>query len=164
MPYYGFNFLWMYVSDGEMPREPDERALDFLAQTGFNFVRVPTNYRSWIKDFDYLHPDESVFAYLDRYLDACRAAEPAPEPEPAPRARLLHQQQRPGAGQPVARSGRPGRVCLPVGDVRAALPRRPQCGPQLRPGERAAPCRAVRPDPRKPRRRDPPHGRGDPRD
>ena len=62
MPYYGFNFLWMYVSDGETPRPPDERALDFLVQTGFNFVRVPTNYRSWIKDFDYLHPDESVFS------------------------------------------------------------------------------------------------------
>ena len=73
MPFYGFNFLWMYVSDGETPRPPDERALDFLVQTGFNFVRVPTNYRSWIKDFDYLHPDEAVFAHLDQYLDACRA-------------------------------------------------------------------------------------------
>ena len=73
MPFYGFNFLWMYVSDGEMPRPPDERALDFLVQTGFNFVRVPTNYRSWIKDFDYLHPDEAVFAHLDQYLDACRS-------------------------------------------------------------------------------------------
>ena len=72
MPQYGFNFLWMYVSDGETPRPPDERALDFLARTGFNFVRVPTNYRSWVKDFDYLHPDESVFAHIDRYLDACR--------------------------------------------------------------------------------------------
>jgi endoglucanase len=73
MPHYGFNFLWMYVSDGETPHLPDERALDFLTATGFNFVRVPTNYRSWIKDFDYLHPDESVFTYLDRYLDACRS-------------------------------------------------------------------------------------------
>ena len=73
MPQYGFNFLWMYVSDGETPRPPDERALDFLARTGFNFVRVPTNYRSWVKDFDYLHPDESVFSYIDSYLEACRA-------------------------------------------------------------------------------------------
>ena len=72
-PYYGFNFLWMYVSDGETPRPPDERALDFLVRTGFNFVRVPTNYRSWIKDFDYFHPDEAVFSYIDRYLDACRS-------------------------------------------------------------------------------------------
>ena len=73
MPQYGFNFLWMYVSDGETPRPPDERALDFLARTGFNSVRVPTNYRSWVKDFDYLHPDESVFSYIDSYLEACRA-------------------------------------------------------------------------------------------
>ena len=72
MPYYGFNFLWMYVSDGETPQPPDERALDFVAQAGFNFVRVPTNYRSWIRDFDYLRPDEAVFAHFDRYLDACR--------------------------------------------------------------------------------------------
>jgi endoglucanase len=76
MPYYGFNFLWMYVwGTDRPPREPDEKALDFLASNGFNFVRIPTDYRTWIKDFDYFHPDEAVFVYLDRYLDACRARE-----------------------------------------------------------------------------------------
>lgn len=74
MTRYGFNFLWMYVwGPDRQPREPDEQALDFLAATGFNFVRVPTDYRFWTRDFDYLHPDESAFATLDRYLDACRA-------------------------------------------------------------------------------------------
>ena len=57
MTHYGFNFLWMYVSDdGRAPEPPDEKALDFLAATGFNFVRLPANYRTWTRDFDYFHP------------------------------------------------------------------------------------------------------------
>jgi endoglucanase len=71
---YGFNFLWMYIwSPGRLPQAPDERALDFMAHQGFNFVRIPTDYRFWISDFDYSDPDESVFAYFDRYLAACQA-------------------------------------------------------------------------------------------
>lgn len=73
MTYYGFNFLWMYSwSPERQPRPPDERALDFLAETGFNFVRIPTDYRFWTRDFDYFRPVESVFAYFDRYLETCR--------------------------------------------------------------------------------------------
>ena len=74
MPRYGFNFLWMFIwQPDRQPPPPDERALDFMAEQGFNFVRVPTDYRFWTKDFDYFHPDESVFTSIDRYLDACRA-------------------------------------------------------------------------------------------
>ena len=74
MIHYGFNFLWIYSwHDGRSPEPPDERALDFLTATGFNFVRVPTDYRFWTRDFDYFHPDESVFAYFDRTLEACRS-------------------------------------------------------------------------------------------
>ena len=74
MTHYGFNFLWMYVSDdGRAPEPPDEKALDFLAATGFNFVRLPANYRTWTKDFDYFHPDEDVLAMIDSYLAACRS-------------------------------------------------------------------------------------------
>jgi endoglucanase len=74
MPRYGFNFLWMYIWDRHRQLEmPDERALDFMAAMGFNFVRIPTDYRFWTRDFDYFHPDESVFEQLDRYLAACRA-------------------------------------------------------------------------------------------
>lgn len=73
MPRYGFNFLWMYSwQAGRQPAMPDERALDFMAEFGFNFVRIPTDYRFWTTDFDYFHPDESVFANFDRYLEACR--------------------------------------------------------------------------------------------
>lgn len=72
--YYGFNFQWMTSwSVGQKPEPADERALDFLAEAGFNFVRVPLDYRFWTKGFDYFHPDESMFTYIDRYLDACRS-------------------------------------------------------------------------------------------
>lgn len=40
---------------------------------GFNFVRIPTDYRFWTKHFEYKHPDESIFEYLDQDLEACRA-------------------------------------------------------------------------------------------
>jgi endoglucanase len=73
MPRYGFNFQWMFAQSGSEPAEPDERALDFLAAFGFDFVRIPTDYRVWTPDFDYFHPQERYFAYLDRYLAACRA-------------------------------------------------------------------------------------------
>lgn len=69
---YGFNFQWMFVWWGEEPRPADEKALDFLAEHGFNFVRLPMDYRYWIKDFQYSQPDEKVFAMIDSYLAACR--------------------------------------------------------------------------------------------
>lgn len=73
MPRYGFNFQWMFSYQGNAPDEPDERALDFLAANGFDFVRIPCDYNFWTKEFNYFAPDESVFAYLDRYLAACQA-------------------------------------------------------------------------------------------
>jgi endoglucanase len=74
MPYYGFNFQWMFSwQKGHLPAPADEKALDYMADLGFNFVRIPTDYRFWTVDYDYFHPDEAVFAYLDNYLAACRA-------------------------------------------------------------------------------------------
>jgi endoglucanase len=72
MPHYGFNFQWIFSFDGKPPEPPDERALDFMARFGLNFARIPCDYRFWTREFDYFHPDESVFAFLDRYLEACR--------------------------------------------------------------------------------------------
>jgi endoglucanase len=73
MPHYGFNFLWMFSWHPEAtPPLPDERALDFMSATGFDFVRVPTDYRYWTRDFNYFEPDEQVFEALDHYLAACR--------------------------------------------------------------------------------------------
>jgi endoglucanase len=74
MNYYGFNFQWMCSwSPCKPPEPPDEKALDFLAAFGFNFVRIPLHYRFWTKDFDYFRPDESMFRYIDQYLEACRS-------------------------------------------------------------------------------------------
>jgi aryl-phospho-beta-D-glucosidase BglC (GH1 family) len=57
----------------QKPEPPDEKALDFLAECGFNFVRVPVDYRFWTNNFNYFHPDESVFCLLDQYLQACKS-------------------------------------------------------------------------------------------
>jgi endoglucanase len=74
MNYYGFNFQWMFAwNPGKQPILADENALDFLAKYGFNFVRIPTDYRFWTENFDYLHPDESIFNYIDQYLEACKS-------------------------------------------------------------------------------------------
>lgn len=71
-PYYGFNFQWMYHHQpGLTPQPPHEAALDFMAQFGFNFVRLPTSYRFWVQDFDYFNPQREVWNYFDRYLAAC---------------------------------------------------------------------------------------------
>ena len=74
MTYYGFNFQWMFSKQkNPQPALPDEKALDFLNQTGFNFVRIPLDYRFWTQDFDYFHIDGAVIATIDQYLKACRA-------------------------------------------------------------------------------------------
>ncbi|HJR78860.1 MAG TPA: cellulase family glycosylhydrolase [Anaerolineales bacterium] len=74
MKYYGFNFQWMCSWNlNQRPEPADEKALDFLAEFGFNFVRIPIDYRFWTRDFDYFHPDESSFKYIDAYMEACRS-------------------------------------------------------------------------------------------
>lgn len=74
MKYYGFNFQWMCAwNPGQQPEPADERALDFLAAFGFNFVRIPVDYRFWTRNFDYFHPDESIFHCIDSYLHTCRS-------------------------------------------------------------------------------------------
>ena len=73
MPRYGFNFLWMFSWElGKTPASVDLQALDFLAEYGFDFVRIPTDYRFWTKDFDYFQPNESVWSAIDSYLEACQ--------------------------------------------------------------------------------------------
>ncbi|MEZ0325537.1 MAG: glycoside hydrolase family 5 protein, partial [Fimbriimonas sp.] len=73
MPWIGFNFQWMFSwQPGAAPQPTDYKALDFLQSHGFNFARLATDYRFWTKDFDYLHPDERVFASIDSYLAACQ--------------------------------------------------------------------------------------------
>lgn len=69
----GFNFQWLFHGRYGDPIAPvNLKALDFMARHGFAYVRIPTCYWLWTKDFDYLNPDESVFEHLDRILEACR--------------------------------------------------------------------------------------------
>ena len=72
MKRYGFNMLWMFIYRGEKPVSPDEKQLDFIANKGFDYIRLPMDYRYWTKDFNYFHPDENVFTVIDSYVEACR--------------------------------------------------------------------------------------------
>ncbi len=67
---YGFNMLWMYSLAGmKSPRPADVRVaeteLDFICGMGCNFIRLPVDYRFWIRDFRYAEPDESMLVRLD---------------------------------------------------------------------------------------------------
>lgn len=70
---YGFNLQWMFWKHGpdSVPAGVDERALDAIASWGFDFVRIPCDYRFWTTGLDYAHPDERVLEHLDAYLAAC---------------------------------------------------------------------------------------------
>ena len=63
-------FCW---NPGQKPGPADQKALDFLAEFGFNFARIPLDYRFWTCNFDYFHPDESIFCYIDQYLEDCKS-------------------------------------------------------------------------------------------
>ncbi len=71
MPHYGFNLQWLYTA-GTAPTGPDERVLDAMAAWGFNFLRLPTDYRLYSIDGDPDRPDERVLALIDDALAACR--------------------------------------------------------------------------------------------
>ena len=64
--------LWMFSHNWAEAKAPDLRQLDFIAKHGFNFIRVPLDYRFWTRGEDYASPDESVLAMVDVYLNACR--------------------------------------------------------------------------------------------
>ncbi len=57
---------------GQEPQSVDLKALDFMAHFGFDFVRVPTCYWLWTKDFDYLNPNQDFFKHLDFAISACQ--------------------------------------------------------------------------------------------
>ena len=72
MKKYGFNMLWMFIFSGKKAEKPDLKQLDFIAKHGFNYIRVPMDYRFWTRDFDYFNPDENIFKSIDTYLSECR--------------------------------------------------------------------------------------------
>lgn len=72
MSRYGFNMQWLYTRR-VAPSGPDEKVLDAVADWGFDFIRLPTDYRLWSVDDDPYRPDEAVLALIDDVLAACRA-------------------------------------------------------------------------------------------
>ena len=74
--WYGFNVLWFFSAGGPNPEispekiKIDENDLDFMAEMGCNFVRVPTDYRYFVHDFDYGNYDETYLKLLDRAVEA----------------------------------------------------------------------------------------------
>ncbi|MDD5930558.1 MAG: cellulase family glycosylhydrolase [Spirochaetales bacterium] len=74
--WYGFNVLWMFWSDGaEGSKNPDsvhisENDIDAMAEMGCNFVRLPTDYRFFLHNFEYDNPDEKMLKVLDRCIEA----------------------------------------------------------------------------------------------
>ena len=67
----------------------DEKALDFLAEFGFNFVRIPSDYRFWTR-VRLLAPGRGRFQFVDHYLEACQSRDFQLSLEYAPRAGILH--------------------------------------------------------------------------
>ena len=60
----GFNLLGMFINHGQAAEYPEE---DFklISEWGFNFVRLPMDYRFWIKDGDWRQIDEAKLAPVD---------------------------------------------------------------------------------------------------
>ncbi|MBO5110898.1 MAG: cellulase family glycosylhydrolase [Clostridia bacterium] len=73
MKHVGFNFLWMYTKHraDKKAAAPDLRQLDFLAEEGFNFVRLPTDYRYFVRAGEEFAPDEANLKILDGYIKEC---------------------------------------------------------------------------------------------
>lgn len=74
--WYGFNVLWLFSAGGKnVSVNPaqihiDERDLDCMVEMGCNFVRIPTDYRFFIHDFNYGHYDETMLKILDDAIHA----------------------------------------------------------------------------------------------
>ena len=67
---YGFNAQWAYSSDSmKMPLNADKRMLEFMSKYQFNFLRLPIDYRFWLKDIKG-EPDEDFLKILDSYIES----------------------------------------------------------------------------------------------
>ena len=66
----GFNLLEMFIKGHKnaKPKEFVESDFRMMRDWGFNFARLPMDYRFWIKDGDWEKIDEDVVAYIDRAI------------------------------------------------------------------------------------------------
>jgi aryl-phospho-beta-D-glucosidase BglC (GH1 family) len=60
----GFNLLEKFMWNGQQRRFV-EKDFQLISELGFNFVRLPMDYRHWIVDGDWEKIDEGVLAHID---------------------------------------------------------------------------------------------------
>jgi len=64
----GFNLLNLFhLHRGLQPFEEEE--FRWISELGFNFVRIPMDYRFWIRNGDWEDIDESVLRHVDRAIE-----------------------------------------------------------------------------------------------
>lgn len=61
----GFNLLGMFQNHGQAAHF-EEKDFQLISELGFNFVRIPMDYRFWIKDKDWIAIDESKLTPVDQ--------------------------------------------------------------------------------------------------
>ena len=61
----GFNLLGMFYANGK-PGLFEEEDFKLISELGFNFARIPMDYRFWIKDRDWEQIDEGKLAPVDQ--------------------------------------------------------------------------------------------------
>ena len=61
----GFNLLGMFIKD-RSPGKFEEEDFRLVSELGFNFVRLPMDYRFWIKDKDWESINEDFIAEIDK--------------------------------------------------------------------------------------------------
>jgi aryl-phospho-beta-D-glucosidase BglC (GH1 family) len=62
----GFNLLEKFYKGNSSSGPYKEDDFKLISEWGFNFVRLPMDYRIWIKDGDWTQIDEAAFADLDQ--------------------------------------------------------------------------------------------------
>lgn len=68
LPYWrGFNLLECFTLGGYKPFE--ENDFRMISELGFNFVRLPLDYRIWIKDGDWTRLDEDRLKEIDKAVE-----------------------------------------------------------------------------------------------
>jgi len=61
----GFNLLGMFINHGQTPHF-EEEDFKLISELGFNFVRLPMDYRFWIKDKDWTVIDDERLVPVDQ--------------------------------------------------------------------------------------------------
>lgn len=65
----GFNLLEKFILGWDISGPFHEKDFQLISELGFNFVRLPMDYRFWIVDGDWERIDEEAFADLDQALE-----------------------------------------------------------------------------------------------